>query len=199
MDTCGVLHHSPAKRPGCVHRMPLARAVHQKTGEMLRVLPFLLLIIAVAGCGVDDLAFQPPPDGAYELGINQQETPPPAAFQVVSDGTPVPVVLGSQGAWMVVGAIRTTAFEGVEKVQIIAELEDAETGKRYARVKFRRSLVDGLDGFRYLTDIFLIVGKAGGDNEFEWEGRDFVMNLRVEESWGVGLEDAVTVRLQTQH
>ncbi len=166
--------------------------------DMAHRILLMLMLCAAAACGPAD---EPPvaPDGVYQIGINEQDAPPPSTFELISDGAEVPVVLGSQGAWMVVGAVRTTAFEGTDKVSIIAELEDAETGERYARVKFRRPLEDGADGYRYITDIFLIVGQAGGKNEYEWEGRDVVLNLRVEEYWGAGLEASAAVRLRTRY
>ncbi len=92
------------------------------------------------------------------------------------------VVLGGQGSLMLVGAVRTDRVPAGEKVTVIARVEDAETGLQRAKVKFRRELLEGYDGYAYLLDCFLVLGKPGGVND--WTDRDAILEISIETDAG---------------
>lgn len=99
---------------------------------------------------------------------------------------------------MVVGALRTGDFKAGGKVTITALLEDYVDGTVYSTLKFRRSLQDGGDGYRYLHDVFMVVGQAGVYEERAWEGRRAVLTLGIEADGGEAAQDSSEVILQTQ-
>lgn len=159
-----------------------------------RLLP-LVLVLGLSGC-------DPTPSGGgargdeIVLGTHLEDTPFPSAFVPLSDGDTLPVVKGSQGAWMVVACVRTDAFEHTSKVTIRGDLIDVETGTEMARLKFRKALVRPGDGYSYAADLYLILAKPGGEAPpLDWDGRDAVLRLRLDDLQGWQLEDSITVHL----
>jgi hypothetical protein len=144
--------------------------------------------LLVVGC---DMADQATPYDIFELGVNDPEVALPSGWSPVSEGATVAVRLGTQGSLMVVGAVRTDRVPVGEKVTIIASVEDAETGYQHAKIKFRRALVDGGDGYAYLGDVYLILGKPGG--ETDWSGREALLSISIESLEGT-YEDTCVVR-----
>ncbi len=161
------------------------------SGNIQTALLTLGAISMLAGC---EAANGPASSASFELGVNEPDTALPAGFTAIDDESRVPVWLGAQGALMVVGAVRTDAIPAGEKVTIVARFEDAETGHEHARLKFRRALVPGDDGFAYLRDIHLVVGTPETDDG-SWASRDAVLTVTIEASSGT-FQDVGVLRPQ---
>lgn len=135
----------------------------------------------------------PAPD-LYEIGTNIAGKTSPVAFDQAADGGNVDVVLGSQGAWMVVVAARTNMFpDDVKRVDVEASVTPPG-GTAYGKLKFKkRPLLNGGDGYKYLMNVFLVVS-----NNLEWNGQQAILSVKLSAPEGVGgpeITDEVTVTL----
>ncbi len=131
----------------------------------------------------------------YELGYNEQGKVTPSFFTAVSEGDEVPIVKGSQGAWMYVVAARTNQLPiDVKKINIEAELGPPDDpDSPYGKLKYKkRPVFDGQDGFMYLMNVYLVVPK----NE-SWDGQEATLFLAIENSCKPEKEpDCVTFRYE---
>ncbi len=125
----------------------------------------LTCLVALAGCppgpsptadvsedtAVTDVTDQP----GVTLGTHEQWKQQPDDFVELHDQSELPIVLGHQGAWMVVLALRS--FETLEgELDIVASIEAAGTSLGVLQL-INRPLDRELDGADYLYDIWLIV------------------------------------------
>ncbi len=155
------------------------------------------VVFSVISLGCEEPTSYEPP--VYEVGFNHLDEMLPAAFVPLDAGSSVPVVKGSQGAWMIVGAVRTNQFgPEVEKITVEAKLTDAE-GKVYAHYRIRRPLYRYGDGFGYVTDLYLIVEQAKAEYTFAWDQEDAILILELEADDGTVLKDEVLIKTDAVH
>ncbi len=93
---------------------------------------------------------------AVELGTHVQWKQQPDDFITLNEGDALPIVLGHQGAWMVVLALRSEALL-VGPVDILVSIEAAGTSLGELSLS-EQDLDPELDGRDYIYDIWLIVG-----------------------------------------
>ncbi len=90
-----------------------------------------------------------------EVGTHVQWKRQPDDFIALEDGSELPIVLGHQGAWMVVLALRSDALlQSPVDVTVGIEAAGSDLGERYL---VEQELDRELDGQDYLYDIWLIV------------------------------------------
>lgn len=153
-----------------------------------------LIALAMSAPGCEEPTSYAPGELVYEVGFNHVEGQLPGAFVPLSAGNSVPVVKGSQGAWMVVGAVRTNAFAPeIDKITVEAKLTDGE-GKIYAHYRIRRPLYRYDDGLAYVTDLYLIVESAKVEYNFDWADQDAILLLELEADDGTTMTDQVTIK-----
>ena len=122
-----------------------------------------LLALLVAGC--PDAAITPADDASViddvedeagiSLGTHVQWKQQPSDFVTLEDGSELPIVLGHQGAWMVVLALRSEAFlEGPVDLSVGIEAAGTNLGELQL---VEQDLDRELDGHDYIYDIWLIV------------------------------------------
>ncbi len=201
-------------KPRSWYRPPPVRQIHQ-----LRAIGPLLLAL-VLGCpgdngepedatvGTDDGAtpdipvddgVTPPDDGDppepfLTPGFNYQGKSSMDAFVPIEDGTTVDVVLGPQGAWMMVAAGHTNAYPaGTEHVAVEARLTDSN-GDSLIGTKFKkRPVFLQPDGSFLLMNVYLVVSK-----DESWDGQKATFELVLSEFSGeeVHIETSAEITLQ---
>ena len=86
------------------------------------------------------------------------------------------VVLGPQGAWMVVCALRTDAYSNdVDRVDVRAELTRNDGDLLGTFYYKRRPLIQGADQLGYVMNLYLVVSSVIDT----WNGKDATLLLKV--------------------
>ena len=138
----------------------------------------VVLLITTSCATDDDLSvpdFIPDITLAMELGHNEVGAPMPEGYQAMAAEDPVPVMLGAQGAWMVVAVCQVESTPTVPPVsKVDVEIVDVETGAIYADASLRnRPTVVGVDGLTYIPNLFVVV-----DDAQPWEGRRVRISIK---------------------
>ena len=112
----------------------------------------------------------------FEVGYNQAGQVDPTAFMASSDQSEMPVVLGTQGSWMVVVAGMTNRLPCcVDRVDLTATVgvkNEVPLGK--IKLK-RRPVFRNSDGDQYIMNIFLVVPPDPED----WDGKTVELSLEL--------------------
>ncbi|MBT9557112.1 MAG: hypothetical protein IV100_13830 [Myxococcales bacterium] len=131
---------------------------------------------------------------SFQVGTNEAGVIDVGAFEEAKDTSEVPVILGGQGAWMVVLAVATNQLDCcVDRINIRAQLATVDGSEVLGMINYRRRpLVSGDDGMRYLMNTWMVLG-----DETKWKDKSAVLTLSVE-PYGGGpiLEKTVTVTLR---
>jgi hypothetical protein len=144
------------------------------------IAPFVCLVF---GCGTQTPSLSadaPAEDSAanafIEIGTNPQGQISTEDFELLAPDDPAQVVLGPQGAWMIVCALRTDAFaEDVDRVDVKGVLETAEGDLLGTFYYKRRPLIQGLDGQAYVMNLYLVVSSIIAT----WNGKNATLLLKV--------------------
>jgi hypothetical protein len=117
---------------------------------------------------------QAPP--VFEVGYNQAGQVDPTAFMPSTDQSEMPVVLGTQGSWMVVVAGMTNRLPCcVDRVDLTATVgvkDEVPLGK--IKLK-RRPVFRNSDGDQYIMNIFLVVPP----DPVDWDGKTVELSLEL--------------------
>jgi hypothetical protein len=134
----------------------------------------------------------------FQLGVNVAGKTSPSEYTALSDGDSVPIVLGPQGAWMIVGAVHTNIFAtDVVKVKVVASMADSE-GSVYGKVTLKKKpLFSSIDGGKYLMNIWLVVSSKVDEEtgKLVWEDKEAVFSVALEDADGIQDEDSVMVHM----
>ena len=127
----------------------------------------LLAVILTCLVTLTACPHNPPPDPAdtsapdtddgpaVALGTHQQWKQQPEHFIELRDDSELPIVLGHQGLWMVVLAVRSLeTLEG--ELDIVARIESVDTLLGELQL-VNQALDPELDGHDYIYDIWLVV------------------------------------------
>ena len=145
----------------------------------VNVLTVGVVLLITTSCATDDEPsvpdFIPDITLAMELGHNEVGAPMPEGYQAMAAEDPVPVMLGAQGAWMVVAVCQVESTPTVPPVsKVDVEIVDVETGAIYADASLRnRPTVVGVDGLTYIPNLFVVV-----DDAQPWEGRRVRISIK---------------------
>jgi hypothetical protein len=143
-----------------------------------------------SACAPSGAAAQP----SFKIGTNEAGVIDVEAFEEAVDNSEVPVILGGQGAWMVVLAVATNELDCcVDRINIRAQLATVDGSEVLGMINYRRRpLLAGDDGMRYLMNTWMVLG-----DEAKWKDKSAVLTLSVE-PYGGGplLEKTVTVTLR---
>ena len=93
------------------------------------------------------------PTPTLEVGTNEVGEDD---FTVLHDGSSLPVILGGQGAYMLVVAMRASEVEDLADAHVRVELDHEDALVAKVKVKHADLTHEG-DGWTYLRDIYLIV------------------------------------------
>ncbi|MFT5431502.1 MAG: hypothetical protein ACI9OJ_002199 [Myxococcota bacterium] len=152
------------------------------------IYPILLLgLVAAAGCDETTAS-----GGVLTIGFNTAGDP--NSFQALEEGGSVPVVVGTQGALMLVGAVESNQFGDIDTIEAVFELKTPD-GESMARYKFRRKVVVDSDGYIYLHDVFLVVEESAARTG-AFADRDATLHVTLQRVGGGGANHSqVGVRL----
>ncbi len=108
--------------------------------------------------------------GTHEAGENS-----PAAFTVLEDGSPLQVVLGFQGAYMVVLGLRVRGDVPCH-LRLAASLTAVEDGTVLAKFKYKKPkpFTPGGDGWIYIYNLFVVV-----EDWEPWVGKNVTVHAEV--------------------
>ena len=167
---------------------------------MLRRIYILLTALALSSCGAGNsvstdasVDTQWPLDAQTELGTNAQGLVSPDSFEAFADGQTADIVLGPQGAWMLVVAMRTNGVPvGVPRADVRASLT-AEDGTLFGKFHYKRRPVSHMDdGWGYVMNLYLVVSS----NVDIWNDMKATLTLSVGESDGTWYEEATPLLLE---
>ena len=131
-----------------------------------------------------------PPD-MVELGTHQTGQTAPTWFLALADQGEAPVVLGPQGAWMVVVGVRTNVFTATtDRLEVALTLALADGQSLGTLSVTKAKLFDGGDGLRYVMNLFLVV-----DNAIAWDDSDATLSFTGESDDGRRADATVAVHL----
>jgi hypothetical protein len=111
-----------------------------------------------------------------EIGTNPQGQIATDDFDPLAADDLAQVVMGPQGAWMIVCALRTDAFaDDVDRVDVKGVLETVEGDLLGTFYYKRRPLIHGSDGLEYIMNLYLVVSSVVAT----WNGKDAALLLKV--------------------
>ena len=177
----------------------LARTLLMSRGVRLLVttLPLALLAGCLEGGTGEPITAGPDSPAFCEVGLVAATTPPDP-FHAVSDGETAPVVMGSQGAYMLVAQIRTNAFGPEVDIVTLTASVAPPGGEPYGRFRLRRHLRRGDDGLAYLDDVYLIVEGASLAPNLSWDGTEARIAFSLESLDGAVIATELQVVLDRQ-
>lgn len=128
----------------------------------------------------------------FELGFRRAAGTDPGDFQTITADSTVAVVHGTQGAWMVILAIRTNQLPaGTLRADLVASLDNA-AGERWGHIELIRHLAHpNADGLCYLRDTYLVVPSSQ-----EWDGEPATLTVQVTTDSGATVGATLGVRLE---
>jgi len=120
-----------------------------------------------------------PDEGVTELGTNAQGQVSSESFEAFVDGGQGDIVLGPQGAWMLVVAVRTDAVPtAVPRADVKASLT-ADDGTLFGKFHYkRRPVAHAADGWGYIMNLYLVVSSKVET----WDGKNATLQLSVGET-----------------
>ena len=111
-----------------------------------------------------------------EIGTNPQGHVTIDDFEPLVAGELAQVVMGPQGAWMIVCAIRTdTVADDVDRVDVKGVLETDEGDLLGTFFYKRRPIIQGSDGLGYVMNLYLVVSSIVA----KWNGKDATLLLKI--------------------
>lgn len=147
------------------------------------------LLAAAAGADCAALEGGDLPAPTLVIGTNAPGSDEPDAFVPLTDGALLDIVVGFQGAWMVVLALETSLAADLP-VAITMTLRSAEEVLGHFTVS-EQALVAGDSGDAYYLDFYLVVSSAEHAGEVAW------VDASVVDERGWAASATVRVRLAT--
>ncbi len=167
---------------------------------MARRIHIILLALALTACAASQSAPTDasndtlwPTTAQTDLGTNAQGLVSPDSFQEFVDGQVADIVLGPQGAWMLVVAMRTNGVPiTVPRADVRASLT-ADDGTLFGKFHYKRRPVTHMDdGWGYVMNLYLVVSS----NVDIWNNKQATLTLSVGETDGTWYEASTPLLLK---
>ncbi|HIA03114.1 MAG TPA: hypothetical protein EYN66_14615 [Myxococcales bacterium] len=178
------------------------------------IYPILIFVLLISGCGTGNQPEQtdatdindseqieidvPVVEKFFQVGVNVAGKTSSNDYTALMEGDDVPIELGPQGSWMIVGAVRTNHFAAdISKVKVVAQITAADNTVYGKLTLKKKPLFPSTDGSKYMMNIWLVVSSKIDESsgKMVWEDKDAVFSVFLEDADGNSMEDSVPIHM----